>query len=256
MVRAGTVHRSHPEAGRHLLLCRQAAFAQRGGACRRRAQHRHEHAPLAAAQPLDVTAELVDPHRHLEARTWRHRVLAVRPPARARPWCAPPDRPASSRLPRAGARRSRGPGATWRSSPVCVTFWVVAPQCTSAPASPSQARSSAHTSGTSGCPVLPGPPHGPKVQIFQVSLADDLARRRLGDDPELGLRPASAPDVEPRLKRRLGEQRALARVVDPREVGSSSMRGQPRHVEVVHAPACRRRSSPVRPGALRPGSPR
>jgi hypothetical protein len=30
-----------------------------------------------SSQPLDVTAQLVDPHGHLEAERRRHRVLAV-----------------------------------------------------------------------------------------------------------------------------------------------------------------------------------
>ena len=82
---------------------------------------------------------------------------------------------------------------TCKSWPVCVTFWVVAPQCTYPPASPSQAWSSAHTSGTSGWPVLASPARtAPRSRYFRCALLDDLAGGGRGDDAELGLRLASA----------------------------------------------------------------
>jgi hypothetical protein len=51
---------------------------------RRVAQHGDEHASLAAAQPLDVARQLVDPDRDLEAERRRHRVLAVGPAGQQR----------------------------------------------------------------------------------------------------------------------------------------------------------------------------
>ena len=77
MVRAGTGIGCRPRQRGHPLLRAQAQLAQRGEGARAASQHGHEHAPLAALQALHVAAQLVDPHRHLEAEGGGHRVLAV-----------------------------------------------------------------------------------------------------------------------------------------------------------------------------------
>ncbi len=214
----GHGHGAHPEALGHLLLGGEAQGSQRGERPRAAPQHGHEHAALAAAQTLHVAAQLVDPHRHLEAEGRGHRVLAVR---------ASREEDVLGPLGEVGERGQDGRELTQedvmgaphleelaglrdvlgRGPPVHVAAGVA---FAGAIQLPDQRHERMPCAGQA-CP------HRLEVEVRHVRLAGDLAGGALGNDAQLGLRLREGRfDVEPGLEARgLGEQRPHARVVDP-----------------------------------------
>jgi hypothetical protein len=88
-------------------------------------------------------------------------------------------------------------------------------------------------------------------------LADDLVASGLGDDAQLGLRPARARrHVEPGLKARgLGEQRGHAELVGSQMMLFKQGRSASPRQNCTRGRCCRRRSWPVHRPAPGPGSP-
>src|SRR5215813_2819125 len=127
---------------------------------------------------------------------------------------------------------------TCKSWPVCVMFCVVAPQCTYPPASPSQARSSAQTTGTSGWPVLASPARtSARSRYFSCALATISRAAFAGMMPSSACASASAASTSSHdWKRAASVNSARTPGSSMRsEVGSSSMGTHLRRLEPVDA---------------------
>ncbi len=207
-----------PSRAGHLLLGREPQLAERGQGPGAAAEHRDEDARLAGAQALDVTTELVDPHRHLEAERRRHRVLPVR---------AAREQRVLSAFRQAGEMRQHGPELAQEDlvgpahleklaglrdvlrggAPVHVAAGVAVAGAVERPDQRHQWVAGLREPGA----------HGGQIEVLQLRLGDDLARGGRGNDAELGLRLGQRRlDVEPRLEARgLGEEGAHAGILDP-----------------------------------------
>src|SRR5262249_2567396 len=127
---------------------------------------------------------------------------------------------------------------TCKSWPVCVMFCVVAPQCTYPPASPSQARSSAQTTGTSGWPVFASPARtSARSRYFRCALATISRAAAAGMMPSSACASASAASTSSHDWKRAASVKSARTPGSSirREVGSSSMRAHLRQVEAVDA---------------------
>ncbi len=215
---SGQGHGAHPETGRHLLLSGETELAQRGERSRAASQHGHEHASFTTAETLHVAAQLIDPHRHLEAERRGHRVLAVR---------APREEDILGALGQVGERGQDGRelaqedvvGAPHleelaglrhvlgRRPPVHIAPGVA---LAGAIQLPDQGHERMPGAGQAGS-------NRSEIEVREVCLASDLAGGAVGNDAQLGLRLGQGRfDVEPGLEARgLREQRPHAGVVDP-----------------------------------------
>ncbi len=197
-------------------------MSQRGEGARAASQHGHEHAPLAAVQPLHVTAELVDPHRHLEAEGRGHGMLAVG---------------AAGQEHVLGLLGEAGEGDEERGE--------LAQEDVVGPAHEEELPCLRHVLGgrppvhvaarvaLAGAIQLPhqrhqrmpglgqSRPHRGEIEKSQMRLANDLAGCRLRNDTQLRLGLGEGRlHVEPRLEARgLGKERTHTRVVDPERGG-------------------------------------
>src|SRR5262245_12635469 len=127
---------------------------------------------------------------------------------------------------------------TCKSWPVCVMFCVVAPQCTYPPASPSQARSSAQTTGTSGWPVLASPARtAPRSRYFRCALATISRAALTGMMPSSACASASAASTSSHDWKRAASVKSARTPGSSirRDVGSSSMGTHLRRLEPVDA---------------------
>ena len=213
MVRAGRGIGARPSVAAIFAWVARPGLAERGERARAAAQHHHEHARLTGDEPLHVAAELVDPHRYLEAERGGHGVLAVgatgqehvlaalgevREGGEQRRELAEEDLVGAAHLEELpGLRDVLGGGA-----PVHVAAGVALARLVERPDQRHERVARLREPGA----------HRVHVQELEPRLLHDLALRRLGDDAELGLGARQRGlVVQPGLEARgLGEERPHA----------------------------------------------